>query len=232
VNLLPSRHKVCSFNCIYCHYGATDVKEIEPEALAAREADFPNLGEVVRAVEASLRSHDAVHSITFSGNGEPTLHPYFRDIVFEVCRLRDRFCRNAKVSLFSNATTITRPEIRACLQTIDTPILKLDAGDVVTFGRINRPAQGVDFAQVISAMRQVPNFVVQTAFVDGSVTNAAGDALEAWLAVLAELRPAQVQIYSTDYPVPSVAVQRVPTFRLRQLAEVAARRIGFPVQAY
>ena len=232
VNLLPSRYKVCSFDCTYCHYGATDVKEIDPETLAGREADFPNLGEVVRAVESAMRSHGAVDSITFSGNGEPTLHPYFPDIVFEVRRLRDRHCPSAKLTLFSNTTTLTRPEIRACLQTINTPILKLDAGDAVTFARINRPAQGVVFARIADALRQVPNFVIQTALIDGAVTNATGNAFEAWLETLAQLRPARVQVYSTDYPVPSANVQRVPAYRLRQLAEIAEQRTGVPVLAY
>ena len=232
VNLLPTRSKICSFDCIYCHYGATDVKEIEPEALVGREPDFPNPGEVVRAVEAALRSHNAVESITFSGNGEPTLHPYFPEIVFEVRRLRDRLCPSARIALFSNATTITRPEIRACLETIDTPILKLDAGDAETSVRINRPAEGVNLSGIVDALGQLPNLTIQTALIDGPVANIAGEAFEAWLAVLSELRPAKVQVYSTDYPVPSADVQRVPAFRLRQLAETAERRTGVEVRAY
>jgi wyosine [tRNA(Phe)-imidazoG37] synthetase (radical SAM superfamily) len=232
VNLLPTRYKVCSFDCIYCHYGATDVKVVEVEAIAAREADFPTLGDVVSAVETVLRSGGAVDCVTFSGNGEPTLHPYFAEIAFEVRRVRDRRCPDAKIALFSNATTLTWPEMRACLQHVDRPILKLDAGDAETFARINRPAQGVDFGAIVDALGQVPNLTVQTVLVDGAVTNAAGDAFEAWLAVVAELRPARVQVYSTDYPVPSAEVQRIPAFRLRHLAEVAERRTGVPVRAY
>jgi wyosine [tRNA(Phe)-imidazoG37] synthetase (radical SAM superfamily) len=232
VNLLPKRYKICSFDCIYCHYGTTDVKAVEPEVVAVREADFPTLGEVVRAVEAALRSRGALDSITFSGNGEPTLHPYFPEIVFEVSRLRDRYCPGAKVALFSNATTLARPEIRACLQRIDAPILKLDAGDAATFARINRPVQGIDFAGVVEALGQIPDLILQTVLIDGPVTNAGGEPYEAWLRTLGELKPAQVQLYSTDYPVPIAEVQRVPAFRLRQLAETVERRTGVPVQAY
>lgn len=232
VNLLPICTKVCSFDCIYCHYGATDVKERDPETIATQEAGFPTIGAVVRAVERALRVHGAVDSITFSGNGEPTLHPYFSEAVFEVSRLRDRHSPGARVSLSSNATTLGRSDIRACLKYVDTPILKLDAGDTETFARINRPAQGIDLAGIIEALRRVPNLTIQTVLVDGLVTNAAGDAFEAWLRALTELSPAHVQIYSTDYPVPDATVQRVPAFRLRQLAEVAGHRTGAPVRAY
>jgi wyosine [tRNA(Phe)-imidazoG37] synthetase (radical SAM superfamily) len=232
VNLLPMRYKICSFDCIYCHYGDTDVRTVAAEAVAARETDFPAVGEVVRTLEAALRSHKDLDSITFSGNGEPTLHPYFLEVAFEVRRLRDRHCPNARVALFSNATTLTWPEIAEGLRHIDVPILKLDAGNAETLRRINRPVQGVDFGAIVDAIGRVPNATIQTVFVEGPVTNAGGEAFEAWQFVVAELQPLAVQLYSTDYPVPSDDVQRVPAFRLRQLAEMVERRTGVPVRAY
>jgi len=232
VNLLPTTYKLCSFDCVYCHYGATDVKTVAPEAIAAREADFPSVGEIARELEAVLRLHRGVEAITFSGNGEPTLHPYFPEVAFEVHRLRDRIYPDARIALFSNATTLNRPEIRAALQHVDLPILKLDAGDAVTFARIDRPAPGIHFADVVAGLTQVPAPIVQTVLVDGPATNAGGAAFERWLETLATIRPRAVQIYSTDYPVPDGTVERVPPYRLRHLAEVAEHRIGAPVQAY
>jgi wyosine [tRNA(Phe)-imidazoG37] synthetase (radical SAM superfamily) len=232
VNILPVRAKVCSFDCIYCHYGRTDVKTVEPETVAALEIAFPTLGDVARAVEIALRACGAIDTITLSGNGEPTLHPHFREVVYEVKRLRDRHWPGAKIALFSNATTLTRSEIRDCLRTIDTPILKLDTGDTGSFERISRPAVGVDISNIVEALREIPDLTLQTVLFSGPVTNAAGGAFEAWLQVLAELKPKLAQVYSTDYPVPYPTIQRIPAFRLRELAEVVHRRAGVEVRAY
>ncbi|MGC9348785.1 MAG: radical SAM protein [Anaerolineae bacterium] len=231
INLLPRTHKVCSFDCIYCHYGRTDVK-----TMSSCASDFPTMHDVLSKLERALLDAReraiALDSLTFSGNGEPTLHPYFREIAFEVRRLRDRLCPAAKVSLFSNATTLTRPEIREALPQIDSPILKLDAGDPETFALVNRPDLRVNYGEVIATLKHVPNLVVQTVLVDGEVTNASDRAFRAWIERIAEIQPVSVQLYSTDYPVPDIGVQRVPAYRLRRLAEEATQRSGVPVRAY
>lgn len=232
LNLLPIHAKVCSFDCIYCHYGDTDIKVSKPELGDAQHIGFPTPGDVAKAVEGALRTCGAVDSLTLSGNGEPTLYPYFAEIAFEVRRLRDRYCPGARITLFSNATTLMHPGVQAALQHIDRPILKLDAGDATTFAQVNRPAAGVDFAGVVETLRGIRDLTLQTVLIDGPVTNASGDAFEAWLRTVAELKPKLIQIYSTDYPVPDATVQRVPAFRLRELAEIARHRTGAQVQAF
>jgi len=227
INALPRTQKVCSFDCIYCHYGPTTRK-----VLSADEGEFPGATEVLMAVEAALRHHRQVDSLTFSGNGEPTLHPYFNELAYGVRKLRDRLAPGAKVALFSNSTRVHLPHIRDALAHIDAPIMKLDAGDPETFARINRPAPGVTLAQVIAALKQVPHCIIQSVLIDGTVSNIHGAPFEAWLSALAEIRPAQVQIYSTDYPVAEAGVQKVPPFRLEQIAEVVRARTGLPVAAY
>jgi len=243
INLLPKCKKVCSFDCVYCHYGPTDVWLAPPGAVdraacaahgpaTASDADFPSVHEVVRALEPALRRHADITSLTFSGNGEPTLHPYFAEVVFEVRRLRDRLRPEARLTLFSNASTVVCPAVRAVLQTIEQPVLKLDAGDPVTFANVNRPAAGIDLDAIIAQMAMIAHLTLQTVFIDGLVSNVRGDAFEAWLAALAAIRPVQAQIYSTDYPVPDGSLQRVPPFVLRELASRAKARTGVEVQAY
>lgn len=232
INLLPTTHKVCSFDCIYCHYGHTDAWTMAPDPEV-----FPTVHEVLAALAPALRrcqarSRWALDNLTFSGNGEPTLHPYFAEIVFEVQRLRDRLAPDAKIALFSNATTITRPEIRSALARMDAPMLKLDAGDAGTLARINRPAPGVIFEDMVAALKDVPNLVIQSVLVGGVVNNSSGDALNAWVARIAEIQPAAVQIYSTDYPVPTGEIQRVPPYMLRRLADETQQCTGVPVRAY
>jgi len=227
VNLLSTRHKLCSFDCVYCHYGTTEVTTLCPSG-----RDFPWPDEVVRAVDRALREHRKVDYLTLSGNGEPTLHPAFPSIVQKLRLLLDQVAPDTRLALFSNATTVHRPEIRTALDWFDLPILKLDAGDGITFRRINRPAREVRYKAILEGLREVPNLVLQTVMVDGTVTNARGRAYEQWVDRIGELQPAWVQIYSTDYPVPQNGVERVLPYVLRDIAEDVERRTGVRVQAY
>lgn len=227
INVLPLGQKVCSFDCVYCHYGRTTLK-----TMAADEQGFPGPTLVMAAVEKALRLYRQVDALTFSGNGEPTLHPYFADIAYGIRRLRDRLAPQAKVALFSNATTAAHPRIQAALAHIDLPIMKLDAGDPETFGRIDRPAPGVTLEAVIAGLKQVRGCILQSVLIDGEVSNIHGAPFEAWVHAIAEIQPARVQIYSTDYPVAEVGVQKVPPFVLKRIAEEVKERTGVQVDAY
>ena len=227
INLLSTQRKICSFDCIYCHYGPTHLKTLAPD-----EHDLPGAETILKAIAQALHRHPEVDSLTFSGNGEPTLHPYFPAILAETARLRDRFAPRAKITVFSNATTLTRPEIHAALLRCDNPILKLDAGDPQTFALIDRPVAGLELATLCAAIKSVPHAITQSAFIGGRVSNVEGDAFEAWLTALAAIRPTQAQIYSTDYPVAEASIEHIPPYRLRALAAEATRRTGVEVTAY
>ncbi len=227
VNILPTAYKPCTFDCIYCHYGRTVVKTFTPPP-----GSFPGATVIARAVEKALRAYPGVDAVTFSGNGEPTLHPYFAEVAFAVRQVRDRLAPQARLTLFSNATTAHLPEIRRGLAYFDAPLLKLDAGDPLMLARINRPAPGVTLTESIAALKALPGCLIQSVLIDGEISNVRGAAFEAWLAALAEIRPARVQIYSTDYPVPEAGVEKVPPFRLREIAAAAQARTGVIVEAF
>jgi len=227
INLLPTDRKVCSFDCIYCHYGRTGEKTLAPG-----RGGLPGVDQVLGAVEEALRASPDIDYITFSGNGEPTLHPDFPAIADGVRRLRDDLRPDVKLAILSNSSTVHLPRIRKTLALFDAPIMKLDAGDARTLASINRPVPAVTLAKIVSGLKEVPDLILQSVLVDGKVTNARGEAFEAWLAALDEIAPAQVQIYSTDRPVPDAGVERVPPLTLRRLAGEIEQRTGLPVKAY
>jgi wyosine [tRNA(Phe)-imidazoG37] synthetase (radical SAM superfamily) len=226
VNLLPTRYKRCSFDCVYCHYGRTDVKSLSADA-----RDLPWSREVLRAVEAALRKVPHVDTITFSGNGEPTLHPAFAKIAAEVRELRDAQAADVKLALFSNATTVHLERVRQALELFDLPMLKLDAGDPDTLAAINRPAPEVRWDDILDGLSQVPNLVVQSVLIGGEVNNVRGAAFEAWVDTLAKLKPSRVQVYSTDYPVAESGVERVLPYELKRVAEEVGEHTGLPIEA-
>jgi wyosine [tRNA(Phe)-imidazoG37] synthetase (radical SAM superfamily) len=227
VNLLPAGYKLCSFDCVYCHYGRTDVKSLSADA-----RDLPWSREILRELKAALCRYPNVDTITFSGNGEPTLHPAFAKIAIAVRELRDELAPNVKLALFSNATTVHLEPICQALPLFDLPMLKLDAGDPDTLAAINRPAPEVSWEHIVAGLEQVPNLVIQSVLIDGKVTNVKGAAFEAWVATLEKLQPARVQIYSTDYPVSENGVERVLPYELKRIAEDVKERTGLPIETH
>jgi wyosine [tRNA(Phe)-imidazoG37] synthetase (radical SAM superfamily) len=233
VNLLPFDCKVCSFDCIYCHYGHTTVFTLTPGKRDLEiAATFPDVDTVLQTIETALRRYPHVDALTFSGNGEPTLHPHFPAIVAETRRLRDALAPNVKLALFSNATTAHLPHIQESLREFDLPILKLDAGDPATLARINRPAPGVTLDTILAGLRATPNLIVQSVLIDGNVSNIKGEPFEAWITALDAIRPAIVQIYSTDYPVSDAGVERVLPYVLKRIAGEVIERTGVRVEAF
>ena len=226
INLLPANLKVCSYDCVYCHYGHT----LQPTSRPPVER-MPWPSEVLRAVESALRSQPSIDTITFSGNGEPTLHPAFPEIAAGVSRLRDRLCPSARLALFSNASTLWRSEVVDSLRYFGAPMMKLDAGDGATFRAIDRPAADVGWGRIVAGLQAAPLIQTQSVLIGGRVSNARGEALDAWIRTLSAIQPARVSIYSTDYPVAEAGVERIPPFELERIAEMVAQRTGLQVDA-
>lgn len=192
---------------------------------------MPWPGEVARAVERALRRHDHLDYITFSGNGEPTLHPAFGEVAAAVRRLRDRLLPNVGMALFSNASTLSRDDVVAAIPTFDAPMLKLDAGDPKTFAAVDRPAASVEWAAVVAGLKAVRPIQIQTVFLDGRASNTTDDALEAWLRAVRSIQPERVLVYSTDYPVADSGIERVLPYRLASITRQVSLRTGVPAEA-
>jgi wyosine [tRNA(Phe)-imidazoG37] synthetase (radical SAM superfamily) len=226
INLLPVDRKLCTFDCVYCQYGSA-----RPVSVGSR--GFPTVETVTDRVDAALaRQSSPPDYLTFSGNGEPTLHPRFREIVQEVCHLRDRVCPGTRVAILSNSSRINHAEVRRAIAALDDPIMKLDAGDPVTLAKINRPAEGISFEEIMQGLAALPGLIIQSMIISGQVQNTRGEAHERWLSAIAELSPREVQIYSSERPVAETGVQQVPKDELDNLAARAEQRTGVPVRAY
>ena len=106
------------------------------EAVATREEVHVALEERLKDMSANGPVPDV---LTFAGNGEPTLHPHFPEIIEDTRALRDRYFPKAKISVLSNATQIFRPEVFEALGKVDNNILKLDTVDGDYISRVDRP---------------------------------------------------------------------------------------------
>nr|MBC7245542.1 radical SAM protein [Chloroflexota bacterium] len=229
INLMPGAYKLCSFNCVYCHYGWTKVHTLD--ASQARQ-DLPLFDQVVERIAIAARSALDFDYLTFSGNGEPTLYPQFAELVDEVIHIRNIYRPGVKIALLSNATGLVRPEVRTSIPKIDFPLFKLDAGTEETFRVINRPAKGVDFAQIVEHLVSLEHINIQTTLIDGSPSNVEGRELYAYFQLLARIRPKEAHIYSIDRPVPHAQLVLVPPQRLEEIARWGEEETGVRIRAF
>jgi len=203
INLLPPGRKACTFDCVYCQYGTAHTVR-GPEG----QAGFPSVDSVMQKVEEGLRRLPSPPDyLTFSGNGEPTLHPDFPDIVSRMLDLRGRMCPQTRLAILSNSSRMHRPEVREAVAQLDDPIMKLDAGDPQTLARLSRPSSAITLERILEDLEAMPRLIIQTMIIEGAVQNAKGEAHEAWLAAVARLSPEMVQIYTAERPVAESGVR-------------------------
>jgi len=200
VNLLPSKGKLCNFDCIYCECGWN--KD------GISDKVFPETSDVEKALEMKMSKAASegvpVDSITFSGNGEPTMHPDFPQIIDITLRLRDRYFPHAKVSVLSNATLIGRKAVAEALMKVDNPILKLDGSDDGLVMKMNKPVGHYSVDEVVDGLKAFRgNFVLQTMFLrSADVDTASPEALSRWMDIVREVRPREIMVYTIDRETP------------------------------
>ena len=235
MEIMPIAHKLCTFDCVYCECGWNErvnhpVLPTREEVRAALEAKLIGLYSVSEQSERSVlcQRSGLVNTITFSGNGEPTLHPDFLGIIEDTCALRDRYCPAAKVSVLSNSTQLGRQEVVQALRLCDNRILKLDAGTDEMMRRIDQPVNSeLTVAKIIEYLSLFHgDFTLQTCFLRGShnglrIDNTTPGELEAWYSAVEQLRPKQIMIYVID--------RKTPEQQLEKLSREEMERIAAPL---
>ncbi len=230
LNIMPTGSKLCPFNCIYCHYGWT--RYVEPDA-SGHLGDLPSAGDVRDALERVLPGIDPPPAyITFSGNGESTVHPEFESIVEGVVDVRDRSGIDARVAILSNSCAVTRDGVRRALARLDDRIMKLDAGTQQVFELVNRPAPGITLDGIVEGLKTLEDVTLQSMFVQGEVTNATEADIDAWFERVAEIKPVFVQVYSIENAPAMSTLEGVPREKLEAIVERLETSLGINAAAY
>lgn len=230
VNLLPADGKHCSFDCIYCECGYN--KGNRPKS------KLPTRSEVAVALEKKLQEMQSEgvlpDVITFAGNGEPTAHPAFEEIIEDTISLRDRYCPAAKVSVLSNASFIGRPSVHRALMKVDNNILKLDTVDEEYIRLVDRPCKGFDLHAIIEGLKSFHGHVIiQTMFMKGihegqDVDNTSDRYVLPWIEVLKEIKPSSVMIYTIERETPDQNLQKASPEALHRISHLL-EQAGFSV---
>ena len=229
INLMPHSYKLCSFNCVYCHYGWTSAHTKDIRSFVK---DLPAFDDVIEALQRAFASETEFEYVTFSGNGEPTLYPRFTELVAELGRMRDRYRPEVKIALLSNSTGLNDEATRKSIGSIDLPVMKLDAGTRQSFCAINRPAAGIDYDEICDRLQGMEGVFIQTVFVHGSPCNTGPREIAAFFGQIRKIKPAGVHIYSIDRPVPNACLTRVLPGELEDIASRGSKETGVEMRAF
>lgn len=221
INLLPEDGKLCSFDCIYCECGLN--KDFVPKK------KMPIREEARQALEAQLikmkNEGPKPDVFTFAGNGEPTLHPYFPEIIDDTIALRDRYFPDAKVSVLTNATQITRPKVFDALCKVDNNICKLDTISADYIRLVDCPNANYDVEKIIGKLIEFGNrCIIQTMFMNGEykgqdVSNVSDEYVLPWLSTLQLIQPREVMIYTIDRDTPVEGLQKATHSELDSICQ-------------
>ena len=226
INLLPADGKFCTFDCIYCECGfnADHRPHLKlPTREEVREA-------LANKLEEMKREGLKPDVLTFAGNGEPTAHPHFAEIIGDTLALRDKHFPNAKVSVLSNSTFIHKPEVFEALGKVDNNILKLDTVDVDYINKVDRPTGHYDLQLIIRQMKAFKgNLIIQTMFMKGEGVDNTSDAyVLPWLEAVKEIAPRQVMIYTIDRETPDRTLEKATHEELDRIGAMV-REAGLSV---
>jgi wyosine [tRNA(Phe)-imidazoG37] synthetase (radical SAM superfamily) len=249
VNLNPD--KVCNFDCVYC----------QVNRVSQSETRFVEIPQLVVELQATL---DLVQSgglfatgkfqstplplrrladIAFSGDGEPTTHRNFDEVVAACAAVKQhRQLESLPLVLITNASMFHRPHIQRALQLLDQHAgeiwAKLDAGTEAHFARINRAPFTLPqiLANITQAARLRP-LVIQSLFmrIDGqppprSEWTAFCARLTDMLAAGAHFK--LVQIYTIARTPAESNVGPLSEAEVDQLVDFVRQQTGVPVAGF
>lgn len=217
INLLPINKKICSFDCIYCECGLNE---------KLSKGEMPAAADVHKQLELKLiemsQAGKLPDVITFAGNGEPTLHPDFNQIIEFTLKLRSTYCPNARVAVLSNAFHIDKA-FEGLLK-VDDNILKLDSGLESTICSIDRPNGSFSILKIVENLKRFEGrFIMQTMLIKGSfngelIDNTTEENLLPWLEIIAQTKPRKVMIYTIDRSTPVNSIEKIDAAKLNEIA--------------
>ena len=227
INLLPEKGKICNFDCIYCECGWNRDGRNDT-VLPTAEKVRTDLDRMLKRLVAEGTPLD---SITFSGDGEPTLNPEFAQIIDDTLRLRDEYYPKAKVSVLSNATRVHIPEVFAALRRVDNPIMKIDAPTNELIEKINQPAPGYDVRRVVEALKQFGGeMVLQTCMLrSADFDSSKPEVIDGMLDIVRMLRPREWMVYTIDRPTPMQGLRKFSPDEMKALVQPLIDE-GFSIQ--
>ena len=210
VDVICTSKKICYFNCIYCQLEHT-------EKITRQRQSFIDLQDLKQELDHALRNTQP-DVITLSGMGEPTLAENI-DGVIETIRQESTL----PIAILTNSTFLHEKEVQESLKKIDIIVAKLDAPNKRLFQQINRPAEGITYAQTLAGIKDMRQrfsgkFALQMMFMKAN-----RDASEDLAQVAREIQPDEIQLNTPLRPCPIVPLSQ------KEMQEIEQHFSGLPI---
>lgn len=203
--------KTCTFNCRFCEVGRTSRLTLERGA-------YVGAADILAEFDDWLRTDGKADTITLAGSGEPTLNTACGEILDGV-RARCAIRR----ALLTNSSLMHLPEVRADAARADIVKVSLSAWDQASFEAINRPAPGLELAQILDGLRAFRGEYRGQIWMEVFVLAGVNDGKEAMarIAVLAAtIAPDRIQLNTVARPPAEPEAEPVSAAILDGLAAV------------
>lgn len=221
--------KVCSFDCRYCDLGPS----VMTMNKIRKELVFPARAEIVEAVRQELRkTSEELNAITFSGNGEPTLHPEFEELVAEITVARNELAPKAKLIALSNGAHLDSKKVIAGMNQLDLRVMKLDAGNDKIMKTLNASLVRRNLSQLLTGFKKLNNCIIQSMFIKGPVDNTSNADIDEWVELIGMIQPAGVQLLTVTRPPADSAVSAVEEDLLYSIAFKLKKRTQLEAQIF
>lgn len=233
INLMPEIGKICSFDCIYCECGWNPERK-NTTRLPKKDIFEKILEEKLKEITGTENEPD---SITFSGNGEPSLHPDFAEIIDITIKLRDRYIPHAKISVLTNGTMLHKKEIFDAISKVDNNIIKIDGGTYKTIKAINKPNVDFELEDYIATLQYFKgNIIIQTCFLRGEhngtiIDNTTDEEVSLWIEHIKKIKPKKTMIYAIDRETPEKNLEKIAMTELEKIANLL-RELGFETECF
>lgn len=228
INLLGAK-KVCSFDCVYCDLGTTELTMNK----VRKDYDFPSLEALTIAFKEYIKQIVTVDAIVISGNGEPTLHTDFDEVVKLITSLRNEHVPGKKVVVLTNGAHLDNKRIVTGLNLADERVVKLDAGNDVLIKKVNAPLIRINMSKFLSNLRKLTDCTVQSLFIQGTTDNTTNDAIDEWIEVLGMIKPQAIQLCTLTRPVSSEkGIKAVDEDTLYSIAFKLKKRTGLEAEVF
>lgn len=196
----PDNIKRCNFDCLYC--------ELPKGEKTSTPSNLPSILELEEALIEKLKQNPKCDVITLCANGEPTIHPKFREIVLMVKKIIGA----RPLLVLSNGSTICDENVRKALKLCDIVKLSLDSARSESLYKIDRPMQNFDINKIIDCMilfkkEFIGELVIEILLVDK--VNDSLDEIEPLKNALLKINPDKIHIST---------IARTPAYDVRPAA--------------
>jgi len=140
IDPVPCRRNICTFDCLYCQIGETEILSDERRVFVSAE-------EIIN--ELKMLPPIEVDYITFSGRAEPTLAKNLGEMIRAVKKERAE-----KIAVLTNSSLLYREDVQDDLMPVDFVAAKLDASSQELFESINKPLESIKFDTIVNAIKE------------------------------------------------------------------------------